>query len=155
MKIAIVGPTHPFRGGIAHHTTLLYRHLRERHDVRFFAFRRQYPMWLYPAATDRDPSARPLAEPGVEHELDTMNPLTWHEVARRDRRFAPDALVVPWWVAFWAPQMMTIARLARRGGRTRIIFICHNVVEHESSSLRRALTRWTLGIGDAFVVHSD
>lgn len=155
MRVAIVGPTHPFRGGIAHHTTLLYRRLRERHDVRFYAFRRQYPMWLYPAATDRDPSARPLAEPGVEHVLDSLNPLSWLDTARRIRRFAPDVLVVPWWVAFWAPQTITITRLARRGGHTQVLFICHNVVEHESSLPRRALTRWTLSGGDAFIVHSN
>lgn len=155
MRIAIVGPTHPFRGGIAHHTTLLYRHLRDRHDVRFFAFRRQYPMWLYPAATDRDPSERPLAEPGVEHVLDSMNPLTWLDVARRVRRFRADALVIPWWVAFWAPQMSTIARLASLGGRTRVLFVCHNVVEHEPSRLRLALTRAALGAGDRFIVHSE
>ena len=155
MKLAIVGPTYPFRGGIAHHTTLLYRHLRERHDVRFFAFRRQYPMWLYPAATDRDPSARPLAEPGVEHALDSMNPLTWLAVARQVRRFGPDALLIPWWVAFWAPQMSTIARLARRGRPTHVLFVCHNVIEHEPSRLRLALTRMALSGGDRFIVHSD
>jgi len=31
----------------------------------------------------------------------------------RVRAFAPDALIVPWWVAFWAPQVWTIARLAK------------------------------------------
>ncbi len=151
MRLAIVGPTHPFRGGIAHHTTLLFRHLRERHEVRFFAFKRQYPMWLYPAATDRDPSAKPLAEPGVEHVLDSMNPLTWLGVVRRIRRFAPDAVIIPWWVAFWAPQVSTIARLAG----APVLFICHNVIEHEPSRVRLALTRFALGSGDRFVVHSD
>jgi glycosyltransferase involved in cell wall biosynthesis len=155
MKIAIVGPSHPFRGGIAHHTTLLFRHLRDRHDVRFWAFRRQYPMWLYPAATDRDPSARPLAEPGVELALDSMNPLTWLGVARRVRRFAPDALILPWWIAFWAPQFWTIVRAAKAGTRTQVLFICHNVVEHEPSRLRLALTRAALRSGDRFLVHSD
>jgi glycosyltransferase involved in cell wall biosynthesis len=155
MKIAIVGPTHPFRGGIAHHTTMLARHLRARHDVLFLAFRRQYPMWLYPAATDRDPSAKPLAEPGVAHALDSMNPLTWLDVARRVRRFGADAVVIPWWVAFWAPQMSTIARLSRLGRATRVVFICHNVVEHEPSAVRLALTRLTLRAGDRFVVHSE
>ena len=40
-------PTHPFRGGISYHTTLLYRHLRRRHDTAFYAFARQYPAWLF------------------------------------------------------------------------------------------------------------
>jgi glycosyltransferase involved in cell wall biosynthesis len=154
-KIAIVGPAHPFRGGIAHHTTLLFRHLRERHDARLYAFRRQYPLWLYPAATDRDPSAKPLVESDVEHLLDSLNPLSWIRVASRILAFSPDALVIPWWVSFWAPQMATISRLARRGGRTRIVYLCHNVVEHESSAIRRLATRAALSSGDRFVVHSD
>lgn len=154
-KLAIVGPTHPFRGGIAHHTTLLYRHLRERHSMRFIAFRRQYPMWIYPAATDRDPSAKPLVEPDVDCMLDSMNPLTWIGAGRRLRAFAPHAVIIPWWVAFWAPTMWTVAKLARRGGRTRIVFLCHNVVEHESSAPRRLLTQAALRTGDRFVVHSD
>lgn len=154
-RIAIVGPTHPFRGGIAHHTTLLYRHLRSRHDTRLFAFRRQYPLWIYPAASDRDPSAKPLVEPEVEHTLDSMNPWTWVRTASSIRTFAPAAVIIPWWVAFWAPQMWTIARIARRSGRTRIVFLCHNVVEHEPSAVRRLATRLALRSGDRFIVHSD
>lgn len=155
MKIAIVGPTHPFRGGIVHHTTLLYRHLRARHDVRFLAFKRQYPMFLYPAATDKDPSAKPLVEPGVEHVLDSMNPLSWIGVARRIRAFQADALIVPWWIAFWAPQVWTISLLASLGRKTRVLFICHNVIEHEPSALRLLLTRTALRRANRFVVHSD
>lgn len=155
LKIAILGPTHPFRGGIAHHTTMLYRQLRERHDVRMIGFRRQYPMWLYPAASDRDPSEKPFTADGVERVLDSLNPLTWLQVVRQVRRFDPDALVIPWWVAFWALPMGTISRLARRNRRTRVVFICHNVVEHESSRLRQLATRFALSGGDRFVVHSD
>lgn len=155
LRLAIVGPTHPFRGGISHHTTLLFRHLRERHDTRFFAFRRQYPMWLYPAQTDRDPSEQPLAEPGVVHALDSLNPLTWIRVAMAIREFNPDAVIIPWWVAFWAPQMWTISRLVRFGRTTSVLFICHNVVEHEPSAMRAFLTRRALRSGTAFLVHSD
>ena len=30
MKVALIGPVYPFRGGIAHHTTLLAQALQER-----------------------------------------------------------------------------------------------------------------------------
>ncbi len=61
MRIVVVGPTYPFRGGIAHYTTLLVRSLREAgHDVRFYSFVRQYPRWLFPGKTDRDPSTAAL-----------------------------------------------------------------------------------------------
>ena len=56
MKIAVIGPTYPFRGGIAHYTTLLVQHLRERHDVRLISYIKQYPKWLYPGNTAKDPS---------------------------------------------------------------------------------------------------
>jgi len=56
MKIAVIGPTYPFRGGIAHYTTLLVQHLREHHDVRLISYIKQYPKWLYPGNTAMDPS---------------------------------------------------------------------------------------------------
>ena len=48
MKFAVIGPTFPFRGGISHYTTLLVRNLRQRHEVRFYSYRRQYPRLLFP-----------------------------------------------------------------------------------------------------------
>lgn len=154
MKFALIGPTYPFRGGIAHYTTLLYRHLKKRHEVRLFAFERQYPAWLFPGKTDRDPSASPLLEPGAERLIDSMNPASWLRTARAIVRFGCDALVVPWWVSFWAPQFLTMVRYVKRHAKTTIIFICHNVVAHESRFHDRLLSRLTLGLGDAFLVHS-
>ena len=61
MRICVVGPTYPYRGGIAHYTTLLVRHLREAgHWTRLYSFTRQYPRWLFPGKTDRDTSTMPL-----------------------------------------------------------------------------------------------
>ena len=61
MRICVVGPTYPFRGGIAHYTTLLVRHLREAgHKAPLLSFTRQYPRWLFPGKADRDPSDTPL-----------------------------------------------------------------------------------------------
>ena len=74
MRICLIGPTYPFRGGIAHYTTLLYRALRQRHEVRFLAFRRQYPRWLFPGTTDRDPSREPIVEPDIERVISGLNP---------------------------------------------------------------------------------
>jgi glycosyltransferase involved in cell wall biosynthesis len=37
---------------------------------------------------------------------------------------------------------------------TKIIFLCHNVISHDSGSLSRFLTRLTLRLGDGFIVQS-
>jgi hypothetical protein len=64
VQVTVIGPTYPFRGGIAHYTTLLVRTLRTAgHQVDFLSFRRQYPQLLFPGRTDRDPSRAVLQEP--------------------------------------------------------------------------------------------
>ena len=56
LKIALVGLTYPFRGGISHYTTRLCRALSTRHDVRLYALYRQYPKLLFPGKTQIDVS---------------------------------------------------------------------------------------------------
>jgi glycosyltransferase involved in cell wall biosynthesis len=154
MRITVLGPTHPFRGGIAHHTTLLYQHLRVRHDVSFLAFRRQYPGWLFPGRTDRDTSERPLVAPGVERLIDSMNPATWVAVARRIIRARPDLVIVPWWSSFWTPHFVTIASLVRRRAGIQLLAICHNVVDHEEHRLGPLCARAVLARMHDCLVHS-
>ncbi|MFZ2633088.1 MAG: glycosyltransferase [Desulfosalsimonadaceae bacterium] len=154
MKIALIGPTYPFRGGIAHYTTLLYRHLKKPHEVRFFAFERQYPGWLFPGRSDRDPSLSPILEPGAQRTIDSMNPATWLRTAREIVRGDFDAVVLPWWVSFWAPPFLAIVLYVKSHSRAKILFICHNVVAHESKAYDRLLTRWVLKTGDGYLVHS-
>lgn len=154
MKIALIGPTYPFRGGIAHYTTMLYRTLKKRHDIRFFSFSRQYPKWLFPGKTDIDPSDLAIVESGAMPILDSMNPATWLAVARSVVKFGADAVILPWWVSFWAPQFFLIAAFIRYFSKTRVIYICHNAEAHESGPLDRLLTRGVLGASDGIIVHS-
>jgi len=154
MRIALIGPTYPFRGGISHYTTLLFRHLRKRHDTLFIAFSRQYPKLLFPGKTDRDPSEEKIREAGALRLIDSMNPFTWVNAAFKIVRNKTDLVILPWWVSFWAPQFWTISTLVRHIGRAKILYLCHNVVEHESRRFDRILTRMALGTGDFFIVHS-
>ena len=154
MKICLIGPTYPFRGGISHYTTLLYRHLKKRHDVHFFAFKRQYPKWLFPGETDKDSSSNPIREDGAENILDSLNPITWLKVFLSTKRVNPELVIFPWWVSFWTPQFWTIAALVKIFTQAKILFICHNVVEHESKTIDKICTRFVLKKGDYFIVHS-
>lgn len=154
VNCVLIGPTYPFRGGIAHYTTLLCHHLRRRHQVDFISFRRQYPDWLFPGRTDREPS-RPLLEVDCERLIDPFDPWTWVQAARRIRAFAPDFLLFQWWVPFWAPVWSSILWLVRRRVNPRVLFLAHNVLPHETRWVDRLLTRRTLGQGDAIIVHSQ
>ena len=155
MKVALIGPTYPFRGGIAHYTTLLYRHLRSRHEVRFFSFKRQYPRMLFPGKSDKDPSLAHIRVDGAERIIDSINPVTWVRAAGEINRFQPDIVIIPWWVAFWTPQFLTIVKILTWKRAPKILFICHNVVAHEATALDQHLTGLVLKTGDYFIVHSD
>ncbi|HXL15773.1 MAG TPA: glycosyltransferase [Methylomirabilota bacterium] len=156
MRVAILGPTYPHRGGIAHYTTLLARALHSRHELSIVSFKRLYPGFLFPGSTQFDTSVAAI-EPPVPPEpiLDSMDPLSWMRAGSRLRRREPDFLVVPWWHPFFGPSLGTAARRARGGkGRPARIFLCHNVAPHEGTPLDRALTAYGLGAADAFLVHA-
>ncbi|MEJ2589150.1 MAG: glycosyl transferase family 1, partial [Deltaproteobacteria bacterium] len=124
MRIALIGPTYPFRGGISHYTTLLFRHLKKRHDTLFISFRRQYPKILFPGRSDIDPSRERLREPGSLPLIDSINPFTWLNAAFRIIRYRADLVILPWWVSFWAPQFWTISSVARLLSQAKILYLC-------------------------------
>lgn len=155
MRVTLIGPVYPFRGGIAHHTTLLSRHLTSAgHQVQLVSFRRQYPRWLVRGRSDRDPSNSIMSTDAL-YALDPLNPLTWWRVGRLIQSFGPDIVILQWWVTYWSPAWYTLTRLIRRWTMARIVFLCHNVLPHESSPLDRILARTVLRQGDSAIVHAQ
>lgn len=154
MKYVLIGPTYPYRGGISHYTTLLYQHLSTIHETKLYSFKRQYPAFLFPGRTDKDPSGSPLQVP-CEYLLDPLNPLTWLETFRRTKRERPDAVIIQWWVPYWALALASVAFLLRRFVSTKVVFICHNVLPHEGSVVDKLLTRLALGQGQYFILQSQ
>jgi glycosyltransferase involved in cell wall biosynthesis len=152
-KIAMVGPILPLRGGIAQHTTMLHRALQQFANIRTFSFSRQYPAWLFPGESDRDPAYEGHREPGVEYLIDSVNPLTWRKVVQEISDFDAEEVIFPWWTIFWVPTFGYMARALRKQDR-KIVFFCHNVVEHEAAWWKTALSRNVLKLGDRFVVHT-
>ncbi len=155
MHLVVIGPTYPFRGGIAHYTTLLVKHLREAgHRVDFLSFVRQYPSFLFPGRTDRDPS-RVVLRVECEYLVDPLNPLTWVRTFWRIRQLRPDLLLLQWWVPYWTPTLSAISWLVKTFTSVPIVFLCHNVVPHGGGGIfDRNLSRFVLRHGDYFLVHS-
>ncbi len=157
-RYCLIGPTFPYRGGIAHYTTLLARRLRQEHEVLFLSFSSQYPRWLFPGKSDRDPSERPLRAE-AEYLLNPLNPMSWRHTLARIRQWQPDVVVIPWWVPFWAPAWSVLGRAIKRlPTPPRLLFICHNVLPHEAGRLGFLLpwlTRLTLAPGDGFILHAQ
>lgn len=152
-KIVMIGPVLPYRGGIAQHTTMLKREMAKIGDVLTISFCRQYPSWLFPGESDKDPDYAGHQEEQTEYMIDSLNPLTWYKTVKRVTEYQAKTVIIPWWTVFWAPCIGYIARALSRKG-IEIIFFCHNVVEHEAAAWKTFLTRMVLKNASRFVVHT-
>jgi glycosyltransferase involved in cell wall biosynthesis len=151
VRITLIGPAHPWRGGIPLLTNELAHRLADRgHAVAVRTWSRQGPARLLPA--ERYPLTVPEAEsfPTVREPLSWRNPVHWVRSGRAAAR--ADVVVVLHYVTFQAPALATIARLARRSAR--VVVICANTVPHEPRPGDGLLTSWVLRSGDAVLVHT-
>ena len=152
-KIAIIGPVLPFRGGIAQHTTMLKRAMVNKSEVLVISFSRQYPAWLFPGESDRDPTYEGYVESETEYLIDSLNPLSWKKAVSRILDFNADTVLIPWWTVFWAPCFGYISRKLKQKGKY-VVFFCHNVVEHEAAQWKTILTKNILKNAHSFIVHT-
>ena len=154
MKVTIIGPAYPLRGGIAHHVFYLKKELTARgHAVQVISFRKLYPGLLFPGKTEFDRSASKL-DAQSSAILTSLNPITWTQAFKAVKSFAPDVVVFQWWHPFFAPLVGTLARAFRRSG-LKCVLECHNVFPHDGMPFARWLLRFAAKPVDSFITHSD
>lgn len=152
MRIAIIGPTHPYKGGVAQHTTQLAHRLSTLgHEVALESWLRQYPERLYPGQQRVEvPELPPY--PGTRYPLSWNRPDGWWRLGRRLRRSA-DAVVLVLVSPVQAPALAVLARAIGKG--PRIIALCHNVLPHERRSVDERLVRAVFARTTSVLVHAE
>lgn len=156
MKIRILGPAHPYRGGIAKFDEVLAAAFgREGHDVKIINFTLQYPSFLFPGRTQYTRMAPPEGIV-IERRINSVNPLNWPVVGREIAREEPELVIPRFWMPFMGPSLGTIVRtIGHRSPHTRIIALADNIVPHEHRPGDRPLTDYFLRQTDAVVYMSD
>ena len=153
MRIALLGPLAPWRGGISQFLGMLGEALMPRAEVRGYTFTLQYPDFMFPGESQKDPKLPPLAFP-VEATLSTIDPSSWRRTAAAIERFEPGAVILKWWLPQFGPAFAgSVGPLRGRG--TRVVLVCDNIVPHERRLFDRVLTRWMLSSSDGHLVMSD
>ncbi len=151
MRVTLIGPVFPFRGGISHYHMLFAKALIQAgFEIQIISFKRQYPHWLYPGKSDRDPSQTAL-QVDAKFTLDPINPWTWWQSYNQIKPFSPDLVIFQWWTTFWAPAYLILTELLR-SKRFPIAFLIHNVLPHENKIFDKLLARMVLSRGDFFVL---
>lgn len=155
MKITILGPAHPYRGGLASIMEIMARTFQRRGDeVDIKTFTLQYPSLLFPGES-QTVATPPPADLRICRCVNTMNPLNWVRVGHRIRRERPDFVLMKYWTPFMAPCFGTIARIARGNGHTKVLCQIDNVEPHEHHLTDKPFNRYYLHSVDGFVYMSE
>ncbi|KUP96237.1 glycosyltransferase family 4 protein [Thermobifida cellulosilytica] len=151
MRITLVGPVHPYKGGGARHTTeLAHRLAAAGHRVVVESWRAQYPAALYPGRqTVAEPEGPPF--PHTRRDLAWYRPDGWYRVGRRAGRES-DLVVLTVFTPVQVPAYLGVR--AGCGRAARVAALCHNVLPHERGRFDAALMRLLLGRVDAVLTHS-
>ena len=154
MKITIIGPAYPYRGGIASFDEMLARTFTACGDsVDILTFTLQYPEFLFPGKTQYSQSPPP-EDLSIERCVNSVNPFNWIKAGRRVRRDSPDLVIMKYWTPFLAPCLGTIARISRGNRHTKVIVQVDNIVPHEHHITDRPLNRYFIKSVDGFVYMS-
>ena len=152
MRLTLVGPAFPWRGGIPLLATdLAHRLTADGHDVVLRTWSRQGPARLLPA--QRYPLTAPESRvyPTAPDPLSWRNPLHWRRLGRLAAAES-EVVVLIHYTTLQAPALHAIAQAA---GRTaRVVLVCANAVPHEPRPGDRALVGRLLRAVDGVLVHT-
>jgi glycosyltransferase involved in cell wall biosynthesis len=158
MKVCLIAPIPPFRGGISKYCYSLAQEIEKRHELLLLSYRRQYPAVLYGNKNQIDSTYDRTTIMGefrkLSYEIDSISIASWVKTARAIVLFRPDIVVLPWWVAYWAPMYAYLMLYLKKRG-IKCLLICINVFEHEDSAVKKILSKFVLRQTDLLVVHSQ
>ncbi len=152
--IVFLGPSYPYRGGIASFTERLAREFQTTgFNCLLYTFSLQYPSFLFPGKTQYSKASRP-ADLKIKEVINTINPLNWLRVGRELKRLAPDFIIVRYWLPFMAPAFGTILRIVRQNKHTKVICIADNIIPHEKRMGDKILTSYFNLAVDGYIAMS-
>lgn len=153
-RIVIVGPAHPYRGGIAQFNHRLALELQEQgHTVEIYNFSLQYPSLLFPGKTQYSTSEAPQ-EISIKRKINSINPFNWFKIGKELKNKKTDIVIFRYWLPFMAPCLGTIARIIKKNKYTKCIAIADNIIPHEKRLGDKFLTRYFVNSIDNFLVMS-
>lgn len=153
MKIAILSPFYPFRGGIASFSNSLYKELEKTHEVKAFSFSKLYPNFLFPGKTQYVEDSDPSIKIESSRVLNSINPISYIKTAKAINRYNPDILIIAYWMPFMAPALGTVCRFVDK--KTKKIALVHNAIPHEKSFIDRAFAKYFFRQCDGFITLSE
>ncbi len=155
MKITMIGPLPPVKGGISDYCIELLNALSEKIDIDFINFQSIYPKFLYPQnpfETGRDFQIKKHSGMNIRSLLKWYHPFGnfWVGIQIKTR-----IVHFHWWTSFLFIVFFPLLVAIKLTGCKKIICTTHNIVGHESGIIDRILTRMMMSLPDHFIAHSE
>ena len=151
MRLALIGTTYPFRGGIAAFNERLATELIQNgHDVTVYTFTVQYPNFLFPGKTQYS-TDNPPKNLTIHRCVNSINPLNWISVGHEIKKKKYDSVIIPFWLPLMGPSLGTLARIIKKNKHSKILSIAHNIIPHESRLGDKWLTKYFTNHIDGFL----
>ncbi len=156
MRVIIIGPAHPLRGGgiTTFNERLARQFQNEGHHTSIFSFSLQYPGFLFPGKSQftDEPAPKDL---DIHSRINSVNPFNWISVGNEIKKLNPDIVIVRYWIPLMGPCLGTILRIIKKNKHTRIICIADNIIPHEKRIGDKPFTRYFIKPVDAFITMSE
>lgn len=155
MRICIVGPYPPFRGGIAKFNYYLAKQLQSKaHQLVIINFKKQYPHFLFPGK-------KQIADEIINDEkissvrvLTPYDPFSFKKSLIEIEKVKPDIVIFAYWIPFMAPAYSWLAkRIKKKSVKTAALL--HNIQFHEKWPAGNLLSRLFLKQIDLTITLSD
>lgn len=155
MKVIIIGPAHPLRGGLASFNERLAKEFQlQGNEVSIYTFSLQYPGFIFPGTTQYSSDPAP-ADLKINVCINSVNPFNWLIVGNRLRKENADLIVVRYWLPLMGPCLGTILRKAKKNKRTKVVCIADNIIPHEKRFGDKPFTKYFVKPVDAFITMSE
>jgi len=156
MKVAIITPFPPYRGGISKHSENLYKELTNLSiDTTVLNFTRQYPGIFFPGKNQYLNNFTPYDSKHIIRVIDSINPISWRKTAKIIIDKKINRLIFRYWNPFFIPCYIYIIKyLRRKKHNIKIYSICDNIISHETFYLQKYFVRKFITLLDGVITMS-
>ncbi len=152
-KVLLLGPAHPYRGGIAETQNHLAQNLlRLGYEILVFTFKYQYPKILFPGKTQYSTNPIPKGI-NIKRKVHSINPINWIKVSNEINDYAPEIVLFRYWTPFLAPCWNGISK--RLSTKIKKVGFVDNWIPHERKPLDKFMNNLFGKRMDAFVTLSQ
>jgi glycosyltransferase involved in cell wall biosynthesis len=156
MKIIIIGPAHPLRGGgmSTFNERLSRQFQNEGHQTSIYTFSLQYPSFIFPGTSQYSDEPAPK-DLDIKVCINSINPFNWIKIGYRLKKENADLIIVRYWLPLMGPCLGTILRILKKNKHSKIVCIADNIIPHEKRFGDKPFTKYFVNPVDAFITMSE